>query len=99
MDEQAVTQTIHELERKLGELERTLKALGSSAPAETPGAAAAPPPALTVRPPRDSAASPAPPPRRAPRRRHSRWACSVQRLRDLLSCSASASAWSVPRAI
>src|SRR5258707_401993 len=62
MDEQAVTQTIHELERKLGELERPLKALGSSAPAETPGAAAAPPPALTVRPPRDSAASPGPPP-------------------------------------
>jgi 2-aminoadipate transaminase len=62
MDEQAVTQTIQELERKLGELERTLKALGSGAPAGIPGAEAAPPPPLTVRPPRDSAAAPGPPP-------------------------------------
>ena len=62
MDEQAVTQTIHELERKLGELERTLKALGSGFPAETPGPAGTPPPPLTVRPPHDSPSAPAPPP-------------------------------------
>ncbi len=44
MDEQAVTQTLRELERKLGELEGTLKELSSTPPASSPSTASAPSP-------------------------------------------------------
>src|SRR6185312_7450883 len=56
MDERALTQTIQELERKLGELERTLHAIGSPEPAGEPrtaplhAAAGVPEPSPPMRP-------------------------------------------------